>query len=65
MALNKISKSNDGPQGKNLSRFEEQLMREEVRLMAEKICWQIIPEITEKIVREELKKLLTDIEKSV
>lgn len=65
VALNKISKSNDGSQGKNLSRFEEQLMREEVRLMAEKICWQIIPEITEKIVREELKKLLTDIEKSV
>lgn len=65
VALNKISKSTDGFQGKNLSRFEEQLMREEVRLMAEKICWQIIPEITEKIVREELKKLLTDIEKSV
>lgn len=65
VALNKISKSTDGSQGKNLSRFDEQLMREEVRLMEEKICWQIIPEITEKIVREELKKLLTDIEKSV
>lgn len=65
VALNKITKTNDGTLGKNLTRFEEQLMREEVRLMAEKICWQIIPEITEKIVREELKKLLTDIEKSV
>lgn len=65
VALNKISKSTDAPQGKTVGRFDEQLMREEVRLMAEKICWQIIPEITEKIVREELKKLLTDIEKSV
>ena len=66
VALNKIKNSNDGTKGnKPAGRFDEQLMREEVRSMAEKICWQIIPEITEKIVREELKKLLTDIEKSV
>lgn len=66
VALNKIAKSSDGSPNKALGgRFDEQLMREEVRSMAEKICWQIIPEITEKIVREELKKLLTDIEKSV
>ena len=65
VALNKIQNSNDGGKGKPLTRFDEQLVREEVRSMAEKICWQIIPEITEKIVREELKKLLTDIEKSV
>lgn len=69
VALNKIQNStqnsNSGFQGKPTTRFDEQLMREEVRLMAEKICWQIIPEITEKIIREELKKLLTDIEKSV
>ncbi len=48
-----------------LSHLDEQLLREEVRQMAEKICWQVIPEITEKIVREELGKLLKDIEKSV
>ncbi len=65
VALNKIQNSSDGGKGKPLTRFDEQLVREEVRSMAEKICWQIIPEITEKIVREELKKLLTDIEKSV
>lgn len=65
VALNKIQNSNDAGKGKPLTRFDEQLVREEVRSMAEKICWQIIPEITEKIVREELKKLLTDIEKSV
>lgn len=47
------------------SNFDEQLMREEVRLMAEKICWQIIPDITEKIVREEITKLLSNIDKSI
>ncbi len=47
------------------SNFDEQLMREEIRLMAEKICWQIIPDITEKIVREEITKLLSNIDKSI
>lgn len=65
VALNKIQKNNNDEKPKSLTRFEEQLMREEVRLIAEKICWQVIPEITEKIVREEIKKLLTNIEKSV
>lgn len=66
VALNKIQNQNNSLKGsKPAGRYDEQLMREEVRLMAEKICWQIIPEITEKIVREEIKKLLTDIEKSV
>lgn len=50
---------------RGLSNLDEQLLREEVRQMAEKICWQVIPEITEKIVREELGKLLKDIDKSV
>ena len=48
-----------------MSRFDEQLMREEVRLMAEKICWQLIPDITEKIVREEITKLISNIDKSI
>ncbi|MFN3454301.1 MAG: hypothetical protein ACK41T_05020, partial [Pseudobdellovibrio sp.] len=66
VALNKAQKSQAEQQkAQSHTRFEEQLMREEVRLMAEKICWQVIPEITEKIVREELKKLLNDIEKSI
>ena len=64
------SKSNLQQQQKNTissktTNFDEQLMREEVRLMAEKICWQIIPDITEKIVREEITKLLSNIDKSV
>lgn len=48
-----------------LSSFDEQLMREEIRQIAEKVCWQIIPEITEKIVRDELNKLLEGIDKSL
>jgi hypothetical protein len=47
---------------KNYSAFDEQLMREEIRQIAERVCWQVIPELTEKIVREELAKLLKGIE---
>ncbi len=67
VALNKIQLAQNaaGDKPQNLTRFEEQLMREEIRLMAEKICWQIIPDITEKIVRDELAKLLKDIDKSI
>lgn len=46
------------------STFDEQLMREEIRQIAERICWQVIPEVTEKVVREELAKLLKGIESS-
>lgn len=67
VALNKIQLAQNaaGDKPQKLTRFEEQLMREEIRLMAEKICWQIIPDITEKLVREELNKLLKDIDKSI
>lgn len=47
------------------SRFDEQMMREEIKMQTEKICWQIIPEITERIVREEIQKLMKNIEKSI
>ena len=49
---------------RNMTTLDEQIMKEEVRMMAEKICWQILPEITEKIVREELHKLLIGLEKT-
>ncbi len=49
---------------KSLSAFDEQLLKEEIKQMAERICWQIIPDITEKIVREELNKLLQGLEKN-
>lgn len=42
--------------------FDEQLIREEIRQIAERVCWQVIPEVTEKVVREELAKLLKGIE---
>ena len=46
------------------SHFDEQILKEEIRQMAERICWQIIPDITEKVVREELNKLLQGLEKN-
>ena len=49
---------------KSLSAFDEQLLKEEIKQMAERICWQIIPDITEKVVREELNKLLQGLEKN-
>ncbi len=67
VALNKSQQQQVNQQNNtsNMSRFDEQLMREEVRLMAEKICWQLIPDITEKIVREEINKLLSNLDKSI
>ncbi len=53
--------SQPGPSG---NRFDDNLVREEVRIMTEKICWQIIPDLAEKIIREEIEKLLKNIEKS-
>lgn len=50
---------------KPLSQFEEQLLKEEIKLMAERICWQVIPELAEKIIREEIQKLMQGIEKSI
>ena len=47
------------------SRFDEQMMREEIRMVAEKICWQVIPDVAERIVREEIQKLMKNIEKSI
>ncbi len=64
-----ISKSNQQYNQNTISSkattFDEHMMREEVRLMAEKICWQVIPDIAEKIVREEITKLLSNIDKSI
>lgn len=67
VALNKSQQQQALQQNSNsnMTRFDEQLMREEVRLMAEKICWQLIPDITEKIVREEITKLLSSLDKSI
>ncbi len=48
----------------SFSAFDEQLLKDEIKQIAERICWQIIPDITEKIVREELNKLLQGLEKT-
>ena len=60
------SKTNESysNQVKGLSQFDEQLLKEEIKQMAERICWQIIPDIVEKVAREELNKLLQGLEKN-
>ncbi len=43
----------------------EKVVREEAREVIESICWKVIPEIAERIVREEINKLLRETEKSI
>jgi CheY-like chemotaxis protein len=43
----------------------EKIIREEAREAIESLCWKILPEIAERIVREELNKILRDAEKSI
>ena len=77
-ALNKIEKHVHHEMNQQLSRqnnhqmsqpgsnrVDENLVREEVRALTEKICWQIIPDVAEKIIRAEIEKLLKNIEKSI
>lgn len=43
----------------------EKVVREEAREVIESVCWKILPEIAERVVREELNKILKDTEKSI
>ncbi|MNL25621.1 hypothetical protein D3C87_1471070 [compost metagenome] len=43
----------------------EKIIREEAREAIESVCWKILPEIAERIVREEINKILRDSEKSI
>lgn len=58
-------------QGKSKSKVDinsdmvEKIIREEAREVIEAICWKILPEIAERIVRDEIKKILKDTEKSI
>lgn len=64
LAKSRAAASTGLTQSRALSGLEEQILKEEIRMLAEKICWQILPDITEKIVREELGKLLNGLEKT-
>jgi len=44
---------------------QEEIFREEARRIIENMVWKILPEITERIVREEINKLLQDSEKPI
>lgn len=43
----------------------ENLVREEARAIIESICWKVLPEIAERVVREEISKILKETEKSI
>lgn len=43
----------------------EKIIREEAREVIEAVCWKVLPEIAERLVREEIKKLLRETEKSI
>ncbi|HWU43818.1 MAG TPA: response regulator [Bdellovibrio sp.] len=43
----------------------EKIVREEAREMIEAICWKVLPEIAERIVREEINKILRESERSI
>ncbi len=60
-----LSQPTQNVSGRLSNRFDENLIREEVRIMTEKICWQIIPDIAERLIKEELEKLMKNIEKSL
>lgn len=41
----------------------EDILRQEARRVLENIAWKMIPDIVERVVREELQKLLKDAER--
>lgn len=43
----------------------EKIIREEAREVIESICWKVLPQIAERVVREELNKLLRETEKNI
>lgn len=43
----------------------EKVIREEAREVIESVCWKLLPEIAERLVREEIKKILRETEKSI
>ncbi|MFS4457831.1 response regulator [Bdellovibrio sp. HCB2-146] len=45
------------------SNMMEKIIREEAREVIESICWKMLPEIAERVVREEINKILRDTEK--
>ncbi|MDG0815851.1 response regulator [Bdellovibrio svalbardensis] len=56
---------NTQSQGDMKADMMEKIVREEAREMIEAICWKVIPEIAERIVREEINKILRDTDKSI
>lgn len=47
------------------SNMMENVVREEARAVIEAICWKVIPEIAERVIREEISKIMRETEKSI
>ncbi|KHD88300.1 MAG: phosphate regulon protein [Bdellovibrio sp. ArHS] len=47
------------------SNMMEKVIREEAREVIESICWKVLPEIAERVIREEINKILRETEKSI
>jgi CheY-like chemotaxis protein len=45
------------------SEMMEKILREQAREVIESICWKVLPDIAERVVREEIQKILRDNEK--
>lgn len=43
----------------------EKILREEAQVLIEKVLWQVLPGICERVVKEELNKLLKDVEQNI
>lgn len=56
---------NTQSQGDMKADMMEKIVREEAREVIESICWKVLPEIAERIVREEINKILRESEKSI
>lgn len=43
----------------------ERIIREEAKIIIEKICWEILPSIAERVIKDEINKLLKETERSI
>lgn len=64
-AVSSAMSSESGPRSAMDQVLAEKVLREEAQAVLEKVLWQILPDICERVVREELGKLLKDVERSI
>ncbi len=66
-AENRGTSSNAQPNTQSKMDFDnnmmEKIIREEAREVIESICWKVIPDIAERVIREEINKILRETER--